>query len=130
MANTGTFEKGPQSDPWMLSVKCATAITDTRLAYKLSATDHETAELCGDNEAIAGFPDRKAAIGETFNLRMAGHIIGLTSGAGVLAINDPITSGASGTLRKAVIGTDLVQGYVESPTAATPNLPLTIRKGA
>lgn len=130
MANTSTFEKGPHSDPWVLGVKCASAITDTRLAYRLSTTDHETVVLCGDNEAIAGWPDRKAAIGEAFNVRMAGHIVALSSGAGVIAINDPITSAANGYLRKAVIGTDLVQGYAESPAAAVAGTAFTVRKGA
>lgn len=113
MANTGTFEKRGGD----LSVKCASAITDTRLAYKLSATDHETVELCTDNAMVAGLPDRKAAIGETFLARWEEwtSLVGLSDGNGLLAIGDPITSGATGYFRKAVIGTDLVQGYVLSP---------------
>jgi len=129
MANTSTFEKGPHSDPWVLGVKCASAITDTRLAYKLSTTDHETVVLCGDNEAIAGLPDRKAAALEAFNIRMAGHLVGVSDGSGVIAINDPITSAANGKLRKAVIGTDLVQAYAESPAAAVDGTAFTFRKG-
>ncbi len=114
MANTGTFEKRKGS----LSVKCASAITDTRLAYKLSSTDHETVELCTDNAEVVGLPDRKAAIGETFVARWAGDwecLVGLSDGGGLLAIGDPITSGATGYFRKAVIGSDLVQGYVRTP---------------
>ena len=113
MANTGTFEKRKGD----LSVKCASAITDTRLAYRLSTTDHETVELCGDNLAVAGLPDRKAAIGESFVARWGdwSALVGLSDGNGLLAINDPITSGATGYFRKAVIGTDLIQGYVLSP---------------
>lgn len=135
MANTSPFEKGVHNDPWYLSVKCASAITDTKLAYKLSTTDHETCELCGDNEAIAGFPDRRltaaeAAAGVVVNLRMAGHLQGQSSGAGVLAINDPITSAAAGQLHKAVIGTDLVQGIAESPATNVAGTVFTIRKGA
>lgn len=116
MANTGTFEKRSGD----LSVKCAAAITDTRLAYKFTSTDHETVELCTDNAAIAGLPDRKAAIGESFLARWHAWevLTGVSDGGGVLAINDPITSGATGYLRKAVIGTDLVQGYAVTPAAA------------
>lgn len=114
MANTSNFEKRKGD----LSVKCASAITDTRLAYKFTSTDHETVELCTDNARIAGWPDRKAAAGETFLARSRDDwksIVGLSDGAGLIAIGDPITSGATGYLRKAVIGTDLVQGYALSP---------------
>lgn len=116
MANTSNFEKRSGD----LSVKCASAITDTRLAYKISSTDNETVELCTDNAAIAGLPDRKAAIGETFLARWSDDwkiLVGLSDGNGVLANGDPITSGATGYLRKAVIGTDLVQGYVVNGTS-------------
>jgi len=135
MANTSPFAKDVHNDPWYLGVKCASAITNTRLAYKLSTTDHETIVLCGDNEAIGGFPDRQltaaeAALDEVVNLRMAGHFEAISDGSGVIAINDPITSGASGKLRKAVIGVDLIQAYAESPAAAVADTVFTIRKGA
>jgi len=125
MANISNFEKRIGD----LSVKCASAITDTRLAYRLSTTDHETVELCGDNLAIAGFPDRLAAIGESFLVRNHDWevIVGLSDGVGVIAINDPITSGATGYLRKAVIGTDLVQYYATSPATNVAGTAFSVR---
>lgn len=126
MANTSVFEKRTGD----LSVKCASAITDTRLAYKLSATDHETVELCGDNDAICGFPDRKAAIGEAFVARWHewSDLVGLSDGGGVIAPNDEITTGANGKLRKAVIGTDNVQGYAVTGAAAVDGTAFTFRR--
>jgi hypothetical protein len=130
MANTAPFEKTVHNDPWYLGVKCATDVTNTRLAYKFSATDHETVEVCGDNETIAGWPDRRAKAGETFNLKMAGHIIGEAAVAMDLAAGGfPLTSAAAGQLRKAVAGVDKTQGYNES-IATTQGDAVTIRKGA
>lgn len=125
MSNTQAFEKGSGFEAFNLSVICASAITNTRLAYRLSATDHETVVLCGDNELIGGFPDRKAAIGEAFTLRMVGHLIGVA--AEEIEIGDPLTSAANGKLRVAVFGTDHIQGWAESNAAA--NEPVTVRKG-
>lgn len=125
MANTSNFEKRKGD----LSVKSAAAITDTRLAYKFLTTDHESVELCSDNAAIAGLPDRKAAIGEIFLARWHDWevLVGLSDGAGLIEINDPITSGATGYLRKAVIGTDLVQGYAVSPATNVAGTPFSFR---
>lgn len=125
MSNTLAFEKGTGFEAYNLGVICASAITNTKLAYRLSATDHETVVLCGDNELIGGFPDRKAAIGEAFTLRMVGHLVGVASEE--IAINEPITSAANGKLRVAVFGTDHIQGWAESNAAADE--PVTIRKG-
>jgi len=126
MANTSVFEKRTGD----LSVKCASAITDTRLAYKLLTTDHETVELCGDNDPIAGLPDRKAAIGEAFVARWHDWSVltGLSDGGGVIAINDEITTGAAGKLRKAVIGTDIVQGYAVTGAAAVADTAFSFRR--
>ncbi len=102
------------------SYKCATDITDTTLAYTVSTTDDETAILCGDNQVIRGFPDRKAKAGEPFLLMWSGDwevLVGTANGAiDFTAGGFPLTSAASGKLRKAVIGTDLVQGYNHSIT--------------
>lgn len=130
MANTAPFEKGVHNDPWYLGVKCASDVTNTRLAYKFSATDHETVQVCGDNETIAGWPDRRAKAGETFNLKMAGHIIAEAGVAMDLTAGGyPLTSAANGQMRKCVIGTDKQQAWNES-IATTQGDPVTIRKGA
>ncbi len=116
MATTGAFEKR-RGD---VTYKCASDITDTTLAYTLSTTDGETVILCGDNQPILGFPDRRAKAGEPFLLRWKGDwevLKGTANGAiDFTAGGFPLTSAASGKLRKAVIGSDLVQGYNRSIT--------------
>jgi hypothetical protein len=116
MANLRPFLKGCHDEPSMFPVKCATAVTDTRLAYKLLTTDHETVEVCGDADAIAGHPDKTAAIGEAFNLRGGpAHIIAI--GQAAIAINQRVCAGTAGKMRVAIVGTDFPDGVAESPVA-------------
>jgi hypothetical protein len=127
MANIRPFLKGCHDEPSMFPVKCTTDVTDTRLAYKLLTTDHETAELCGDGDAVCGHPDKTAKAGEAFNLRGGpAHIIAV--GRSPIAINDRVCAGATGGMRKAVAGVDFSEGVAESPVTNDGDS-FTYRKG-
>ena len=119
MASNKTKEHGPEPKETH-SVQCASLVTDTRLAYRLSDNDNELAVLCGDNDRIVGFPDRiTTATDQWFNLRkiQVGSVKAVAEEA-IATNNQPVTAGSTGKIRAAVIGTDLVQFYNNSTTAA------------
>jgi hypothetical protein len=114
MAQNTTFRKVCTDMGHGLSVLTVAPVTNTRLAYKLVAPlgRNSQADVCGDNDVIEGFPDQKsgragAANGEAVLLQHEGYFEAVASGT--IHINNPLTAGAAGTLRVAVVTTDFFQ---------------------
>lgn len=114
MAQNTTFRKASGDTAFGLSVLTVAAVANTRLAYKLSATSGRqlAADVCGDNDVIAGFPYQKCKVGEAVLLQRGGHFEAIASGT--IHLNNPITAGAAGTVRVAVVTTDFFQGFAET----------------
>lgn len=128
MPRNFTYEKSSSDDLATIDVTCATDVTDTRLAYRLSDTSNEIAVVCGDDELCEGFPNKEAKAGESFKLRRKGHFIVVASGSGFASANNiPWTTAAAGAIRAAVPGTDKVQGYSKSIGAAAAEITVGIR---
>jgi hypothetical protein len=119
MAQNTTFRKVSTDTAFGVSVLTVAPVTNTRLAYTLVAPSGRNlqADVCGDNGVIAGFPYQKSgragvANGEAVLLQRAGHFEAVASGT--IHINNPITAGAAGTVRVAVVTTDLFQFVAET----------------
>jgi hypothetical protein len=114
MAQNTTFRKVSTDTAFAVSVLTVAPVTNTRLAYKLTAPSGRNlaADVCGDNDLIAGFPFQKCKVGEAVMLQHAGHFEAVASGT--IHLNNPLTAGANGTLRVAVVTTDLFQYFAES----------------
>ena len=87
----------------LIGVTCATDITDTTLAYRLSDTDNEVAVKVGDGEQITGWPDKKAKAGEPFNLRPGKRGVIATAAEAFAANGFRIVGAANGKVRKAIL---------------------------
>lgn len=119
MAQNITFRKVCTDMGHGLSVLTVAPVTNTHLAYKLVAPlgRNLQADVCGDNDVIAGFPAQKsgragAANGEAVLLQRAGHFEAVAQGT--IHLNNPLTPGTLGTMRVAVVTTDLFQAFAES----------------
>jgi hypothetical protein len=114
MAQNTTFRKTSNDPAFMKSVMTVAAVTNPRLAYKISGMSGRNlaADVCGDNDVIAGFPASKCAIGEAVRLDRAGTFEYVASGT--VHLNNPLTAAAGGKLRVAVVTTDLFQAYAET----------------
>ena len=117
MSQNATFRKASGDTAFGLSVLTVAAVTNTHLAYKLSALPSASArtlaaDVCGDNDVIAGFPYQKCKVGEAVLLQRGGHFEAIASGT--IHLNNPLTAGPAGTVRVAVVTTDLFQAFAES----------------
>jgi hypothetical protein len=114
MAQNTTFRKASQDQAFMKSVMTVAAVTNPRLAYKISGMSGRNlaADICGDNDLIAGFPAQKCIIGEACRLDRRGTFEAVAQGT--IHINQPLTAGTLGTLRVAVVTTDLFQYAAET----------------
>ena len=131
MDATGTpFRKVSDDTAFSISVKPVAAITNTKLPYKITGQIGRdlVADVCGDNDLIAGFPASaltaaQIAAGEAVRLDRAGYFDTVMIG-GAGAVGQPITA-AVGGVRVAVVTTDLFQGFIV--TAAAQNARVTVR---
>jgi hypothetical protein len=120
MAQNITFRKASQDQAFMKSVITVAAVTNVRLAYGLTGMSGRNllADVCGDNGVIAGFPAQKStaaqagAVAEAVRLDRRGSFEAIASGT--IHVNNPITAGAAGTVRVAVVTTDLFQYVAET----------------
>lgn len=114
MAQNITFRKVSNDPAFMKSVMTVAAVTNTHLAYKLSGMSGRNlaADVCGDNDVIAGFPASKCVVGESVRLDRGGSFEAVASGT--IHLNNPITAAAAGAVRVAVVSTDLFQAYAET----------------
>src|ERR1035437_529446 len=114
MAQNITFRKASQDQAFMKSVMTVAPVTNTRLAYTITGMSGRNlaADVCGDNGVIAGFPALKCIVGEATRLDRRGSFEAIASGT--IHVNNPITAGAAGTVRVAVVTTDLFQYVAET----------------
>jgi len=126
MARNYSYQKTSSDEVAAIRVTCATDVTDTRHAYRLSDDSNEVAVRCGDDELCVGFPDSEAKAGEPFNLLRVGDFKAIASGSGFATANNvPWTTAASGGVRASTPGTDKVQGYSKSTAADTGQVTVT-----
>jgi hypothetical protein len=120
MAQNTTFQKRSQDQAFMKSVIPVAAVTNTRLAYKITGMSGRNlaADVCGDNDLIAGFPAQKStaaqagAVAEAVRLDRRGTFEAIAQGT--IHVNNPLTAGTAGALRVAVVTTDLFQYAAET----------------
>lgn len=109
MAQNKTFRKAAEYGCG-ISVMTVAAVTNPHLGYKFAAPIGRDlgADICGDNDVLAGFPYQKCAVGEAVMLQKDGYFEAIAQGT--CHINNPFTMGTLGTVRVAVVTTDLFQG--------------------
>src|ERR1035437_4477325 len=102
MAQNTTFRKVCTDMGHGLSVLTVAPVTNAHLAYKLVAPlgRNLQADVCGDNDVIAGFPYQKSGRacvvnGEAVLLQDEGCFEAVVSGT--VHLNNPLTAGAAGT---------------------------------